>query len=124
MGTAVRNIDGTHHDDSPWAFGQHDRLAKALTVSGVSHAEMADALDVSRNTIGNYIAGRTKPSRLQVKEWAVRTGAPLEWLLTGRESVGPEPTTSTVESGRFATVTSIHQAPSLKAHEHSTRKAN
>lgn len=71
---------------SPWSFGLADRLEKALRVSDVSNAEMAAALDVSRNTVGNYTSGRTSPSKLQIKEWAIRTGAPLEWLLTGAES--------------------------------------
>lgn len=37
--------------------------------------------------------------------------------------MGDEPTTPTVESGRLATITPIHQAPSFKAHDDSTRKA-
>lgn len=75
---------------SPWAFGLADRLDKALKVGKVSNADMADALDVSRNTVTNYTTGRTTPSRLQIKEWAVRTGAPAEWLLTG---IDPTPST-------------------------------
>lgn len=55
-----------------------------MRVAGLTPEEMAEALDVSRNTIGNYRSGRTKPSKLQVKEWAIRTGAPLEWLVSGR----------------------------------------
>lgn len=79
-----------------------DRLDKAMRVAGLTIDDMAVALDVSRGTIGNYRSGRTEPSKLQVKEWAVRTGAPLEWLMTGE--VGPagiEPTTSTVKSQRL-----------------------
>ena len=94
------------HEQSPWTFGRGDRLAKALEVAEVTNAEMATYLEVSANTIGNYTSGRTKPSRLQVKEWAMRTGAPYEWLENG-DDVGPtgiEPMTSTVESGRLAVV--------------------
>ena len=79
---------------SPWTFGRHDRLAKAMAVAGLGNAEMADALDVSRNTITNYTSGRTNPSRLQVKEWALKTGAPFEWLWDG-----VEPTVSQVGGG-------------------------
>lgn len=46
-----------------------DRLGKALTVSGVSNAEMAQALDVSRNTISNRHSILTTLQR--------RTGKPL-----------------------------------------------
>ena len=98
-------------DASPWSFNMADRLDKALRVAGITNADMADALDVSQNTIGNYTSGRTKPSRLQLREWAMRTGAPLTWLETGK--VGPtglDPMTSTVEYGRLATVTPINRA--------------
>ena len=108
----------------PFAFDLGDRLDKAMRVAGLSIDDMAEALDVSRNTIGNYRAGRTSPSKLQIKEWAMRTGAPLEWLMYGTEpGNGPEAPIITVESGRLAPVTSIHQAPSLKALDNSNRKA-
>ena len=65
------------------AFGLPDRLNKALDVSGVSSTEMAEYLGVSRNTISNYINGRTVPKTQTLRLWAMRTGAPLEWLQTG-----------------------------------------
>lgn len=80
MGNAQRH-DGT--PGFPFAFDLGDRLDKAMRVAGLGPDDMAEALDVSRNTIGNYRSGRTHPSKLQIKEWSVRTGAPLEWLLTG-----------------------------------------
>lgn len=70
-------------EPSPWTFGLADRLEKALKVGRVSNGSMAAALDVSRNTVTNYTSGRTTPSKLQVKEWAIRTGAPFEWLWDG-----------------------------------------
>ena len=87
MGNAERTTPQA--PPSPWAFGLADRLDKALKVSNVSNASMASALDVSRNTVTNYTSGRTVPSRLQIKEWALRTGAPIEWLLTGVEPTPP-----------------------------------
>lgn len=65
------------------AFELSDRLAKSMHVAGLRNADLAAALDVSATTIGNYTSGRTRPSRLQLREWAVRTGAPLVWLETG-----------------------------------------
>lgn len=100
-------------EESPWTFNMADRLDKALTVAGVSHAEMAEALDVSRNTIGNYVSGRTKPSKLQLREWSMRTGAPLKWIETGEVGLaGFEPTRSTVKDGRLATITPIRKLAS------------
>lgn len=84
---ALTHMKPADPEQSPWSFGLSDRLAKAMSVAGMSNSEMADALDVSRNTITNYTSGRTKPSRLQIREWAVRTGAPLEWLETGERPV-------------------------------------
>ena len=69
-----------------WTIG--DRLRKALAVSGVKVSEMADELEVERNTIGNYMAGRTRISGAALKLWAMRTGVPLEWIRTGDASPG------------------------------------
>lgn len=64
-------------------FVLHDRLRKALDVSGVSVQDMADACGVSRNTVGNWLSGRTKPSRGALMLWSTVTDAPLDWLETG-----------------------------------------
>lgn len=60
-----------------------DRLRKSLAVSGVTIPEMADALMVSRNSIGNYLAGRTTPKPVYLRVWADRCGVDIEWL-TGK----------------------------------------
>jgi transcriptional regulator with XRE-family HTH domain len=65
------------------AFGTPDRLNKALTVADVSSQEMADYLGVSRNTISNYINGRTIAKKQTLRLWAMRTGVPLVWLEQG-----------------------------------------
>lgn len=44
---------------------------------------MAAELGVARNTVGNYLAGRTSPARSVLRVWALRTGVPFEWLLNG-----------------------------------------
>lgn len=80
-----------HPVASPWTFGLHDRLDKALTVAGVSNSEMAEYLGISSNTIGNYTSGRTAPKTQTLRLWAMRTGAPLEWLITGIEPAQKDP---------------------------------
>lgn len=72
-----------------WTVG--DRLAKALDHADVSVQEMAEYLGISRNTVGNYIAGRTHARRGTVLAWALRTGVPAEWLLTGEVPADPTP---------------------------------
>lgn len=60
-----------------------DRLAKSLRVSDTSVQQMADYLDVHRNTVGAWINGRTPPTTQTVRLWALRTGVPYEWLRNG-----------------------------------------
>lgn len=72
------------------AFDLADRLRKALRVSDVSVQDMADYLEVGRNTIGRYINGHTQPSGAVVRLWALRTGVPYGWLRDG-EQMSPRP---------------------------------
>jgi plasmid maintenance system antidote protein VapI len=69
-----------------WSLGE--RLDKALTYSGVSRADMAAHLGVSLNTVGNYIAERTKISRGFIVVWAQVTGVDPVWLETGTPPSG------------------------------------
>lgn len=87
------------------AFGLPDRLLKSREVAGLEQAEIAQALDVSRQTVSNYERGITKPRRLQLREWALVCGVDLDWLQNGdtprpqgsggegEPPVGIEPTT-------------------------------
>lgn len=71
-----------------WTMG--DRLRKALDFADMSVQDMADYLEVKRNTVGNYIAGRTSIPGGFLRLWALRTGVPREWLETGT-APRPEP---------------------------------
>ena len=57
---------------------------------------IADELEVSRDTISNYLAGRTRTPRAVLIAWAFRTGVPLEWLLTGEEPQDNPGATNTI----------------------------
>lgn len=70
-------------------FDLLDRLAKSLRVSGKSRDQLAADLGVHRNTIGNYLNGRTPVDRRTLVAWAVTTGVPLEWLEHGTGASGP-----------------------------------
>lgn len=70
-----------------------DRLRKTLRHADVSVQEMADYLEVNRNTISGWINGRHRPGAAAVKLWALRCGVPYEWLAHGihpREGHGSE----------------------------------
>lgn len=102
-------------------FDLADRMRKALRVSDVSVQEMADHLEMSRNTISSWINGRNTPRRRDLRDFALRAGVPLDWLQTGetpphdgdgvsgwytpRDS-NPEPT----DSGTLAPVTVLFGA--------------
>lgn len=70
-------------------FTLGDRLEKALAHGHISVAEMALRLGVSRQTVGNYLAGRTVPKRAVLQVWADITHVPVEWLITGRDDMIP-----------------------------------
>lgn len=82
------------HDTEALVFDLHDRLHKSLRVSGHTTKTLGDALGVHRNTISNYLTGRTQVDRRTLIAWAFATGVPLEWLEHGTQPVvdpdGPE----------------------------------
>jgi transcriptional regulator with XRE-family HTH domain len=70
------------------------RLSLALEWGGVSAGDMAEALGVHRNTVGNYLNGRARPRRSALVVWAMRCGVSLHWLMTGEDPGPNEPSTS------------------------------
>jgi transcriptional regulator with XRE-family HTH domain len=45
--------------------------------------QLATAIGVARNTVGNAENGRTEPRTITLNAWALATGVPLEWLVNG-----------------------------------------
>lgn len=64
-----------------WTVG--DRMRKALEDRGLGVAEAALRFGVGRNTISNWIHGRTTPPAIVLEVWADYTNVPLSWLQTG-----------------------------------------
>lgn len=54
------------------AWDLTDRLHKALRVADLDVKEMATVLGVHRNTVSNYLSGRTEPTRAVLIAWALR----------------------------------------------------
>nr|DAS46746.1 MAG TPA: helix-turn-helix domain protein [Bacteriophage sp.] len=78
-------------DVTLFAFELHDRLRKAMEVAHVSNVDMAEYLGVSKFTISRYINGAQTPALGILRLWSMRTGAPLEWLQTGKTPGGDDP---------------------------------
>lgn len=68
-----------------------DRLHKSLRVTGLSVQDMADELEVHRNTVSAWLNGRSRPKKTQLIAWALKTGLPFEWLSTGSGEPANDP---------------------------------
>lgn len=63
-------------------FTATDRLRKAREAAGLSQAELADKIGVSRSTVSRVESGGlVRP--IVWNAWAGVTGVPLDWLRTG-----------------------------------------
>lgn len=77
-----KNRHMTQATDIPeWTLGW--RLQRSLAHAGVSMDEMAEELGISRRMVSRWINEHARPRTAYLKVWALRTGVPLEWLLTG-----------------------------------------
>jgi transcriptional regulator with XRE-family HTH domain len=61
-----------------------DRLGKSLREAKMSVQQMADYLEVHRNTVSAWTNGRTPPGPQTIRLWAMRTGVPYRWLRDGK----------------------------------------
>lgn len=67
-----------------YEFGIKDRIRAAREGSGMDQEALADAAQLSRQTVSNYERGATKPSRGNVRLIAWATRFDYEWLMTGK----------------------------------------
>ena len=81
------------HATDSLEFDILDRLAKSLRVSGMKPGDMARALGVHRNTVGNYLNGRTPIDKRTLIAWAFACApeVTVEWLETGHTPDEPPP---------------------------------
>lgn len=75
----------TTENQIPEVLGQTlgDRLEKSLKYAGMTQQDMAEFLEVHRNTISGYTTGKTRMMPAIMRLWAVQVDLPLEWLRTG-----------------------------------------
>ncbi|CAN5645144.1 hypothetical protein BH24ACT15_BH24ACT15_31820 [soil metagenome] len=77
-----------------WTTGE--RLRKARIVAGLTPEEMATDIGRSDRTIRNYESDTTQAPLLVVRQYAMRCGVPLAWLMDQGDS---EPTST--DSARY-----------------------
>lgn len=83
------------------------RMRMALEHAGVSFQEMADELQVSRQTLTRWTHDEIEPKRVYLRAWAEKTGVSFEWL-AGEEEI-------TVTSLQLVTSQPGRSSPSPKA---------
>ena len=64
------------------------RLRLAREHAGLQQAQLADLVGVARNTISRAESGAAAPGRPLLLSWAMATGVPLGWILTGEAGAG------------------------------------
>jgi transcriptional regulator with XRE-family HTH domain len=84
-------------------------MKRSAKVAGITRQEMAEYLDVAPETVSTWMNDRIVPSTQTLRLWAMRTGAPFEWLTTAVRPEGFEPPTfCSAPDGPDAVVTSIY----------------
>lgn len=73
-------------------FQVYDRLRKAREITGLDKETFAAQIHVSRNTVGSYESPTYKSKRQPVvlAAWALRSGVPMEWILSGDLPPNPD----------------------------------
>ena len=62
-------------------FTAGDRYRKAREKAELSQEQLADEIGISVRTVSRYETDQiTNPRRIVVRQWALRTGVPADWL--------------------------------------------
>ena len=80
----------------PWTVG--DRMRKARIYAGVTTDEMADDIGRTRHTISNYERDVTTAPLLVLRQYAMRTQVPIEWIQHG---IGAPPAPTEPATARY-----------------------
>lgn len=73
-------------------FEMRHRLQLAREYAGLRRSELAERMEISRNSVINAETGRSKPRKLMLNAWALACGVPVSWIVTGKhdgDSPGP-----------------------------------
>ena len=88
-------------------FTRGDRLRKARELTGLNSTEFAELIGVSQKTVNNAESDRTaKIRKIVVNAWALATGVPAQWLLTGE---APSPDSPNAQEGDINRSSNVRQ---------------
>lgn len=76
-------------------FTLGDRLRKARELSGLEMQQLADQIDIHRQTVARYESGQATPKRHVMLSWSMATGVSVEWISTGSQPSQVEQSTRT-----------------------------
>jgi transcriptional regulator with XRE-family HTH domain len=71
-------------------FELRHRLQLSLELAGMKPADIAPHFRKHRNTIANWLYGRSKPDYAQLIVWAELTNVDEDWLVSGRVTDNPD----------------------------------
>lgn len=73
-------------------FELRHRLQLAREYAGYDRQQLADKMEISRNSVLNAETGRTTPRKIVLNTWALACGVPVSWIITGQPPAGgPDP---------------------------------
>lgn len=93
-------------------FELRHRMALALEWAEVGKTDMAEHLGTHRNTVTNYLSGRTAAPVAVLRVWALRCGVPYRWLLDGADD-GPD---GTPDRGSSQSACNVHDLAQQRRH--------
>lgn len=73
-------------------FTLGDRLRKARSLTGLTTRQFVERIGVSHGTITNAEGEKVEIRRITLQAWAMATGVPVEWLVSGSTTTSPTPT--------------------------------
>lgn len=82
---------------SAYEFGEippievHHRLRIAREWAKLEQVELAERMGISRQAVGSAENGKSKPRKITLNAWALATGVPVTWLLTGQQNTPADP---------------------------------
>jgi len=74
-----------------WTLG--DRIYKTRRSTGLSQAEFAETIGISRRSLGKYENDQTVPNKAVLLSMALFAGVPVDWLRFGTTSDQGNPPT-------------------------------